>query len=90
MNDDLIGWAEDLAPRVEALAAEIEVRRSLPEVLLEELFAQDVFRALVPRALGGQERELGSPRWPSGLRVARLTMRWCSPVAKLPASTARR
>lgn len=58
MNDDLVGWAEDLAPSIEALAPEIDAQRKLPVSLLEELFAQDVFRALVPRALGGQEREL--------------------------------
>ena len=58
MNNDLLEWARDLAPRIDALAAEIEAQRRLPEALLEELFAQDIFRALVPRALGGQEREL--------------------------------
>ena len=58
MNNDLLAWARDLAPRIEALAAEIEALRRLPEALLDELFAQDIFRALVPQSLGGQEREL--------------------------------
>ncbi len=78
MNDDLLEWAKDLAPRVAALAPEIEAQRRLPEVLLEELFAQDIFRALVPRALGGQEREL--PEFMAAVEVlarADASTAWC-------------
>ena len=78
MNNDLLEWARDLAPRIEALAAEIEAQRKLPEVLLEELFAQDIFRALVPQSLGGQEREL--PEFMAAVEVlarADASTAWC-------------
>ena len=58
MQADLVSWAEQLAPRVAELAAEGEAERRLPDEIVEALFAQDVFRALVPRGLGGQERAL--------------------------------
>jgi alkylation response protein AidB-like acyl-CoA dehydrogenase len=88
MKGDLVEWAERLAPRVEAWASEIDAQRKLPESLLEELFAQDIFRALVPRAMGGQEREL--PEFVATVEVlarADASTAWCVNQGGVFAST---
>lgn len=76
MDEELIGWARALGPLVARRAAEIEERRRLTEDVLDALLAADVFRLLVPAALGGRERP-----FPEFMRIVEL-------LAQADASTA--
>jgi len=52
---DYIERARELGPRLDAAAVEIELRRELPEPIVEGLVERGLFRLLLPRALGGAE-----------------------------------
>ncbi len=53
--DDPVARARALAPLIEAAAPRIEAARALPPELLDALHGARLFRALLPRALGGDE-----------------------------------
>jgi alkylation response protein AidB-like acyl-CoA dehydrogenase len=52
----LVDEAAQLAPAVEARAAEIEAARRLPRDLVDDLAAAGLFHGLVPSDLGGRDR----------------------------------
>ena len=52
---DYIERARELGPELDAAAEEIELRRELPEPIVEGLVERGLFRLLLPRALGGAE-----------------------------------
>lgn len=53
--EDPVARARAVAPAIEAAAPRIEASRELPADLLEALHGARIFRALLPRALGGDE-----------------------------------
>ncbi len=52
---DYIERARELGPELDAAADEIELRRELPEPIVEALAERGLFRLLLPCALGGAE-----------------------------------
>src|SRR5438876_1205279 len=54
-GNDYLERARALAPMLAAAADEIEVRRELPEPVIEVLIEGGFFRMLLPRSLGGAE-----------------------------------
>jgi alkylation response protein AidB-like acyl-CoA dehydrogenase len=52
---DYLERARQLGPELDAAAEEIELRRELPEPIVEALVERGLFRLLLPRALGGAE-----------------------------------
>jgi alkylation response protein AidB-like acyl-CoA dehydrogenase len=52
---EYVDRARELGPELEAAAEEIERRRELPEPIVEALVDRELFRLLLPRALGGAE-----------------------------------
>jgi alkylation response protein AidB-like acyl-CoA dehydrogenase len=52
---DYVERARELGPQLDAAAEEIELRRELPEPIVEALIERGLFRLLLPRALGGAE-----------------------------------
>src|SRR5712671_8008377 len=52
---DYIERARELGPELDAAAEEIELRRELPESIVEALVERGLFRLLLPRSLGGAE-----------------------------------
>ena len=52
---DYIERARELGSELDAAAEEIELRRELPEPIVEGLVERGLFRLLLPRALGGAE-----------------------------------
>lgn len=54
-GDTLPARASDLAPRIAAAAADIELQRRIPQALVMDLARAGLFRMLVPRDAGGLE-----------------------------------
>ena len=54
---DPVARARALGPAIAALVGEIEVRQDFPEPLITALHESNLFRLLLPRALGGEEVE---------------------------------
>jgi alkylation response protein AidB-like acyl-CoA dehydrogenase len=73
LASDYIERARELGPELDAAAEEIELRRELPEPIVEGLVERGLFRLLLPRALGGAELldafvELARDKIPRGVK----------------------
>jgi alkylation response protein AidB-like acyl-CoA dehydrogenase len=71
---DYVERARELGPQLDAAAEEIELRRELPEPIVEALIERGLFRLLLPRALGGAELPPAVyvqviEKWPSTTRA---------------------
>ncbi len=55
LASDYVERARELGPQLDAAAEEIELRRELPEPIVEALVERGLFRLLLPRSLGGAE-----------------------------------
>jgi indole-3-acetate monooxygenase len=55
LASDYIERARELGPELDAAAEDIELRRELPEPIVEALVERGLFRVLLPHALGGAE-----------------------------------
>ena len=79
---DMVAAAEALRPQIIAAKDEIEDSRRLPQPIIDQMDEAGLFRAYVPKVLGGPEADpLTAFRAVEQLSIADGSVGWCSLIA---------